>query len=175
MTAARACFGNAGFQATSVDQIAAEAGVSVGLLYRVFKSKMAMIEAIILEQIEQQIEQAFTVISAHAATEIDMSGLLKSVWAGPVDLAKMALMFEIAAEACRNPRLRQFVQTRRHELLSVLMERLVADGLDRPSAEQMFRKLELLGAVATGAAVQSLSNPDLTMTETVEAILGSAR
>src|SRR6185436_13388815 len=57
LEAARNCFASFGFQGTSVDRIAAEAGVSVGLLYRFFNSKAAMIEAIIIDEVEAQLEQ----------------------------------------------------------------------------------------------------------------------
>src|SRR5262245_26871268 len=116
LSAARTCFASAGFKATTVDDIAVEAGVSVGLLYRIFGSKTAIVEAIILEQVEEQITEAFEIIVASPKTGIDRAKVLRSFQDASLDMQKLALMFEMAAEACRNQPLREFMQSRRAEL-----------------------------------------------------------
>src|SRR5262245_33189341 len=102
LSAARTCFANAGFKATTVDDIAAEAGVSVGLLYRIFGSKTAIVEAIILEQVEAQIEAAFDLISNSPKSGIDRAKALSGFDDASLDFKQLALTFEMAAEACRN-------------------------------------------------------------------------
>jgi TetR/AcrR family transcriptional regulator, repressor for uid operon len=171
--AARSCFANAGFKATTVDDIAAEAGVSVGLLYRIFASKTAIIEAIILEQVEAQIAQAFDLISTSPKSGIDRAKVLKSFEGASLDFQQLALTFEIAAEACRNQKLREFMQSRRADLYANLMDRLIASGMDRKTAEEKFAELDLVGAIGSGAVIQGLASPKMSVSQTVKAVFKS--
>lgn len=50
IAAAAACFAEKGFNATSVREIATRAGISQGAMYTYFKSKDALIRAIVLEE-----------------------------------------------------------------------------------------------------------------------------
>jgi TetR/AcrR family transcriptional regulator, repressor for uid operon len=173
LSAARTCFANAGFKSTTVDDIAAEAGVSVGLLYRIFASKTAIIEAIILEQVEAQIAQAFELISTSPKSGIDRAKVLKSFEGAALDFQQLALTFEIAAEACRNQPLRAFMQSRRADLYADLMARLAAIGMDRKTAEQKFAELDLVGAVGSGAVIQGLTSQKMSVAQTVKAVFKS--
>lgn len=173
LNAARKCFANSGFKATTVDDIAAEAGVSVGLLYRIFGSKMAIVEAMILDQVEEQIAQAFEIISTSPKSGIDRARVLRSFEGASLDLQQLALTFEMAAEACRNQPLREFMQGRRADLQSKLIDRLTASGMDPKSAKRMFAELDLLGAVGSGAVIQSLASPKMTVLQTIEAMFRS--
>lgn len=169
LTAARTCFAQAGFKTTSVDDIAEEAGVSVGLLYRLFASKTAIIEAIIADQIEAQIAQAYEIIAASPNTGIDRAKVLRILGETSFDLQSLALTFEIAAEACRDPALRSFMQNRRATLYDQLIARLTRGGRSAKTAARMFAELEVIGAVASGAVIQSLSNPGRSVSEAIRA------
>jgi AcrR family transcriptional regulator len=173
LSAARTCFANSGFKATTVDDIAAEAGVSVGLLYRIFGSKTAIVEAIILEQVEAQIAEAFEIISTSPKSGIDRAKALKSFEGASLDLPQLALSFEMAAEACRNKPLREFMQSRRADLYSDLMDRLTATGMDRKTAEQKFTELDLIGAIGSGAVIQGLASAKMSVAQTVKAVFRS--
>lgn len=173
LSAARTCFANAGFKATTVDDIAAEAGVSVGLLYRIFGSKTAIVEAIILEQVEAQISDAFEIISTSPKSGLDRTKALKSFDGTSLDFQQLALMFEMAAEICRNPPLRAFMQSRRAELYTKLMERLGGTGMDKKTAERMFAELDLVGAVGSGAVIQGLTSPKMSVSRTVQSVFKS--
>jgi AcrR family transcriptional regulator len=173
LSAARTCFASSGFKATTVDDIAAEAGVSVGLLYRIFSSKTAIVEAIILEQVEAQIAEAFEIISTSPKSGIDRAKALRSFEGASLDLQQLALSFEMAAEACRNKPLREFMQTRRADLYAELMDRLTASGMDRKTAEQKFAELDLIGAIGSGAVIQGLASPKMTVSQTVKAVFRS--
>jgi AcrR family transcriptional regulator len=173
LNAARTCFASSGFKATTVDDIAADAGVSVGLLYRIFGSKTAIVEAIILEQVEAQIEEAFEIISASPKSGIDRAKALRSFENASLDLQPLALSFEMAAEACRNQPLRKFMQRRRAELYSTLMDRLTASGMDRKTAEQRFAELDLIGAIGSGAVIQGLASAKMSVAQTVRAVFQS--
>jgi AcrR family transcriptional regulator len=173
LSAARACFAASGFKATTVDDIAAEAGVSVGLLYRIFGAKTAIVEAIILEQVEEQIEAAFDLISTSPKSGIDRAKALAGFDDASLDFQQLALTFEMAAEICRNQTLREFMQARRAALHATVIERLAEAGLDRKTAEQKFAELDLIGAIASGAVIQGLASAKMSVAKTVDAALRS--
>lgn len=169
LEAARRCFTSIGFQAASVDRIAAEAGVSVGLLYRFFKSKGALIEAIVVEDAESQLIQFGALIDSSPPGNFDISHLVKDnlAQAAP-DRERMALMFEMAAELCRNPALQSFVQQRRAALKASLAEKLLERGLDRQQAARALESLDLAGAVASGLALHALMSGDVSLDQSLE-------
>lgn len=57
ITAARRCFRASGFHAASMSQIASEAVLSVGQIYRYFSNKDAIIEEMIRRIIDSRIEE----------------------------------------------------------------------------------------------------------------------
>ena len=57
ITAARRCFRASGFHAASMSQIASEAKLSVGQIYRYFSNKDAIIEEMIRRIIDSRIEE----------------------------------------------------------------------------------------------------------------------
>lgn len=173
MKAARTRFANSGIQATTVDHIAIEAGVSVGLLYKIFGSKAAIVEAIILEEVEDQVAEASRIISASPPSGIDRAAVLSGLKADALDLQKIALMFEMAAEACRNQSLRGFIQKRRVELRRSLIADLVGNGLESEMAEKMFAELEIIGAVVSGAIIQGVTSWDSTIRASIDLVLRS--
>src|SRR5437762_14020379 len=61
LEAALVCFAKHGFHQTSMHDISAEAGISVGLIYRYFENKEAVISAMAArhkEEIKQMLERA---------------------------------------------------------------------------------------------------------------------
>jgi AcrR family transcriptional regulator len=157
LLAAKRCFRTFGFQATTVDRIAAEAQVSVGLLYRFFDSKSAMVKAIILEDIEAQLEQAGIAIESSSAEAPETArAITKKLAESTVERERIALMLEIAAEVCRDPALRSFVQSKRAQVRDALVKKLESKGIGRKTAVQVLDKLEISSAIASGAAIHAL-------------------
>jgi AcrR family transcriptional regulator len=157
LQAARRCFRTYGFQATTVDRIAAEADVSVGLLYRFFDSKSAMIRAIILEDVEAQLEQAGIAIESSSGEAAETSrAITKKLAELAVERDRLALMLEIAAEVCRDPALRSFVQSKRSQVRDALVKKLESKGISRKTAVQMLERLEINSAIASGAAIHAM-------------------
>ena len=106
--AAVRCFLTRGFHQTSMQNIAAEAGLSMGLLYRYFENKDAIIEsAAELDRAESLIR-----ISAVASAK-DVAKALESLARAQIEAARapgyIALASEIAAEASRNKTIRNLV------------------------------------------------------------------
>lgn len=157
LQAAKRCFRTFGFQATTVDRIATEAQVSVGLLYRFFDSKSAMVKAIILEDIEAQLEQAGSAIESSSGEVPETSrAMAKKLTEATVERDRVALMLEIAAEVCRDPALRSFVQSKRLQVREALVKKLEGRGISRKTAVQMLERLEINSAIASGAAIHAL-------------------
>jgi len=101
--AAERAFVRHGFHAATMQQVAEEAGMSAGNLYRYFPSKEALVEGIcILDQRERT--AAFTALAASD----DILGVLETMLAEHVlnkPRHKMLMVLEIGAEAARNPRI----------------------------------------------------------------------
>jgi len=123
VAAATACFLEKGFHKTSVQDIAARAGLSMGLLYRYFPSKEAIIEA------------AATTAGREAREHIERFAQEKDLRAGFRRLAQalldvgsipgyQALLAEVHAESFRSPALRRLEQ---EDVRA--MQRAMADAL----------------------------------------------
>jgi AcrR family transcriptional regulator len=154
LEAAKRCFRSLGFQASTVDRIAAEAKVSVGLLYRFFASKSAIVEAIIVQEAEAQLQQATAAVENIPAAEIQASlAVANRMAANTFDRDRIALMLEIAAEVSRNPGLQSFVRSKYLQTKKVLAEKLVRKGMDKATAHRVVTRLELITAIASGAAL----------------------
>lgn len=161
LEAAKKSFRVHGLRATTVDMIAAEAEVSVGLLYRFFKSKSEMVETIIVEDVELQIEQVALALQDHLSSREQLLKLIAARLAeSSLDSERLALMFEIAAEICRNPALAQFVRKKRAELRSELAVRLEAGGLEDGQVSLLIQDVERASSIATGLAVHALIYSD---------------
>lgn len=92
INAARQCFRASGFHGASMSQIAAEARLSVGQIYRYFASKDAIIE----EMIRRIIDYRITQIEDKTQTE-RIPGILS--WRQTLSEDDDALMLEMAAES----------------------------------------------------------------------------
>lgn len=102
LCAALKCFVEEGFHAASMASIAAEARMSVGLIYRYFANKQAIVLAIV----ERQLEEKRTLIrQLHSSVQLT-DDLVKAfaAWCvpGPGSMS-IALFLEMSAEATRNP------------------------------------------------------------------------
>lgn len=144
-----------GLQGSTVDQIASAAGVSVGLLYRFFASKTAIIEAIVEQDIEIQLGRTAALLrEASQHPDALPEQLIEHLSNEKIDRENFALQFEIAAEVCRNPQLGAFMRARRTQLIAALAKDVPA-GNGAPLTERTLEKLDLAGAVASGLAMHA--------------------
>lgn len=156
MDAAKRRFGRVGFHSTRIGDIAEEAGVSVGLIYKYFEGKDALIEAIVQDDLEMQLEKLSAVIGAGAkslddAIERGMNGL-HAVLADP---DRTALMLEMGAEVIRNPKIRSVFLRAQDEISAKLLEQLESvaarHGIDR---EELIARGKVLSALSQGLGTQ---------------------
>jgi TetR/AcrR family transcriptional regulator, repressor for uid operon len=125
VSAAEQCFLKRGFHQTSMQNIASASGLSMGLLYRYFSNKEAIIDAV------AQRDQEATLA---AITGLPVDGDVIAAWVSLLisgsDLASAsdyaALASEILAEANRSPKIHKMLQANEAALASAIADKLAA-------------------------------------------------
>lgn len=117
ITAARRCFRQSGFHAASMSQIAAEAKLSVGQIYRYFSNKDAIIEEMIRRIIDHRIAEMEGKTQTHL-----MPHML--AWRETLSEDDDALMLEMSAEATRNPQVSAWLKTADERMFNNACEHL---------------------------------------------------
>ncbi len=116
--AAERAFVRHGFHAATMNQVAEEAGMSAGNLYRYFPSKEALVEGIcVLDQRERG--AAFHALAASG----DVLGTLETLLRDNLlnkPRHKAVMFLEVAAEAGRNPRIAEMMRTNDAEVIAGL-------------------------------------------------------
>ncbi|XTZ37830.1 TetR/AcrR family transcriptional regulator [Salmonella enterica] len=165
---ARRRFRASGFHAASMSQIATEAQLSVGQIYRYFASKDAIIEEMIRRIIDYRIAEMEDKTQTHHLPEV-------LAWRHTLSEDDDALMLEMAAESTRNPQVaammaeadaRMFENACNHlqsthphltpsrvrccvELMAVLMEgttfrRLTPQKCDPAQLQQLYQEISAM-------------------------------
>lgn len=111
LDAAYTCFSRNGFHNTSMQDVIAEAGLSVGAVYRYFKSKNELITAI-AESVLEGADEVFAGLSAHEpplplAEAMDRALDFADSQTGPRGALRIAI--QVWAESLRDPALAAFV------------------------------------------------------------------
>lgn len=130
LDAAEACFARNGFHRTTMNDVAAEAGMSAGNLYRYFANKEAIVTGL-TERDRELIAVDFEAIAAHPDFFAAFAALgRKHLIEEPRE--KTVLLMEIWSEAGRNPAIAE-----------------LCEGLDRAIKDDLLRMIA--GAQARGA------------------------
>jgi AcrR family transcriptional regulator len=129
LRAAIACFARNGFHRTTINDIAAEAGLSPGAIYKYFASKDEVIEAISVERHRRErewLKEATKATNPRGAILALAHSFIGGLSEGDTALDRRVgiLMW---SEALRNPRIRRLVREGVDEPLSVFRD-LVADA-----------------------------------------------
>jgi AcrR family transcriptional regulator len=160
LDAAIVCFAETGFHQTSMHDISAEAGISVGLIYRYFKNKDEVIAAIAAEhkkEIAQVLERARQAPTLLESLEI----LFTSHCCDDSPQTISAFVVDLFAEAGRNPQVaklvRDVVRTKAKGLTDLIARspesKTAAQGIDpRQIAEMIF-------AINDGTMMRSAVQP----------------
>ena len=164
--AAMVCFAKRGFHQTSMHDISAEAGISVGLIYRYFENKEAVIATMAdrhKKEIQDVLERARTAPSLLESLEI----LFTAHCCENSPKVQSAFVVDLYAEASRNPQVANLVRgvlTTAMEGLTDLIARApeAKSGHDLPPNKMA----ELIFAVGRGMLMRDvLQPPELTSTE----------
>lgn len=173
LDAAQRCFVAHGFHAASVSGIAAEAGISQGLMYRYFENKRAMILALI----ERQLGADQRSIGQMAPSSELVEGLLAcyQTWARgesisryDTAIASVALYAEITAEAQRDPMVAEVLRRHDKHTNQDICAWLRAHDQARGKAvdEAALRARTLLFRITVeGLAMRAVRDPDLSADE----------
>jgi len=160
LEAALVCFAKRGFHQASMHDISAEAGISVGLIYRYFENKEAVISAMVdchKKEISEMLERA-----RKAPTLLESLEILFTVHCCENEpRALSAFVVDLYAEASRNPRVADLVRG----VLTTAMDG-VTDLIARaPEAQHAANDLsprdlaELIFAVARGMMMFDVLRP----------------
>ena len=103
INAARKLFGTKGFHATTTAELATEAAVSVGQIYRHFDSKDDIVIAVAEHNARMGLAGFHTIFDAVERGELSTFEGLKTIAAKRLSDPDGGLFFEIVAESCRNP------------------------------------------------------------------------
>lgn len=160
LNAAIACFAKRGFHQTSMHDISGEAGISVGLIYRYFENKEAVISAMAdqhKKEIQQVLERARQAPSLFESLEI----LFTAHCCENSPKLLSAFVVDLYAEASRNPQIADLVR----DILATAMAG-VTDLIARsPEAKNLEHGLkpnelaELIFAVARGMLMRDVLQP----------------
>lgn len=153
VAAARACVLRHGFHAASMAQIAAEARMSVGQIYRYFPNKEAIIHAIVERIVTQRLAWI-----ASTGGQVDLAQVLASrlFTHDAAEMDDRALLLEVTAEATRNPAVAEMVRTadRRLHAQAVAMVRLDHPQLSEPEAAA---RVEFMAVLSEGTAFRRVT------------------
>jgi AcrR family transcriptional regulator len=164
LEAAAKVFAERGYQAASVDEIAAAAGLSKGAVYWNFSSKDELFHALLEERIDRQLEETAEFLRS-APTDRPIDPAVANRWEATLGRERelMLLSQELWARAVRDPELRARYAERQARLRDVL-----ADGLRtrvrRTGAPPFSTPAEDVAAaflaLANGLALQRLIDPE---------------
>lgn len=167
MQAAMACFAKCGFHQASMHDISAEAGISVGLIYRYFENKDAVISAMAdrhKQEIHEMLERARQAPTLLESLEI----LFTAHCCENEPRVVSAFVVDLYAEASRNPRVADLVR----DVLQTAMDGLVDLIARSPEAATAPHGLtpnelgELIFAVGRGMLMRdTLQPPEMTAAE----------
>jgi AcrR family transcriptional regulator len=101
--AAAACFTRAGFHQTTMQDICAEADMSPGAVYRYFRSKEEIIQAMCLRGHDEDAETIREVMAGRATTREVLEELVHIYFEGAESRELCALSIELLGETRRDP------------------------------------------------------------------------
>jgi len=154
VSAARNCVVRHGFHAASMGQIATEAHMSVGQIYRYFPSKEAIVHAIVERIVARRLEWMvdrekqvdFAAQFAHRS-HLEPCG---------EEHSERVLLLEITAEATRNPAVAEIVRAADRRLRGQAVE-LVRGDYPELSEEEAAARVEFVTVLSEGSAFRSVT------------------
>jgi len=161
LKAASACFRRYGFHAASMAQVAAEAGMSVGHIYRYFDGKEQIIAAIVRQDVDR--------ILATLTDIQNQPGDLRALFieraehgvADALNPEHAALMIEIRAEAARNPAIGKMVRDLDAEVEQQTRGMILKVTGSQLQGADLVARVEMFALIFHGMALRTVINPDI--------------
>jgi AcrR family transcriptional regulator len=164
LDAAVRVFARDGYSGTSIDRIAAEAGLSKGAVYWNFASKEELFFALLDERIDRRIRALFEV-GEDPAPEQPAEGQVSAALAAVLEQERelVVLFHEYSAMAVRDPRLRERYVQRNVMLRDGLARAFEArvEALDGSPAVDAQELATAVIALADGLSVERLTEPEV--------------
>ena len=160
LEAAILCFARSGFHETSMHDISAEAGISVGLIYRYFANKEAVISAMAdrhKKEIGEVLERARQAPTLLESLEI----LFTAHCCEDAPQVVSAFVVDLYAEASRNPHVADLVRDVLHTAMDGVTD-LIARAPEAESAAhglKPYELAELIFAVSRGMLMRDVLQP----------------
>lgn len=158
LNAAMVCFAKRGFHQASMHDISAEAGISVGLIYRYFENKEAVISAMAdrhKSEIHNLLERARQASSLLESLEV----LFTAHCCENSPQVTSAFVVDLFAEAARNPGVRQLVRDVRKTAMEGVTD-LITRSPEAKSHHLTPRELaDLIFAVNDGMLMRDILQP----------------
>jgi AcrR family transcriptional regulator len=133
VAAALELFGERGYAATKLEQVAERAGVTKGTIYLYFANKEALLKAVVRDSIVPALARGEETAAAHSGSAADLFRQLVRAWwevIGGTSLSGVPKL--MMAEATNFPELARFyhkeVVSRGHRLMGSVIERGIATG-----------------------------------------------
>ena len=170
LDAARTCLGERGYAATTISQIAAEAGVSRGLLHYYFESKEDLLAQVVRANLKTTLDLVTLMFTQSATAEGLAAGLTAAL---RTIVEENPVFFNLAFECWVIARQSPAVARELKDLYQQYRE-AVREGLANAAAQGVIAPalpLEVLAALLTGLAdglaLQLLIDPPLAADESV--------
>jgi AcrR family transcriptional regulator len=139
-------------------QIAAEAGMSVGHIYRYFENKEAIIAAIVEEDLQQARETIARITEDPAGLRAAMLASVDEGVAKMLDRADAALFLEVMAEAGRNANVAKSA-ARQHEAALECVRTLFPPDQQPAKPFTHDQAVDLLNLIFSGLRVRAIQDP----------------
>jgi AcrR family transcriptional regulator len=139
IAAALLVFAERGFRQTTLEEVAARAGVSKGTVYLYFDSKDALFKAVVETKVVTLLEAAEAAARTHGGTATELLiDVIERMWAAMSRTDMVCMGRLVQAEMAQFPEVRRFyfeqVIERHRRLLRAIAERGVAQGEFRREA-----------------------------------------
>jgi TetR/AcrR family transcriptional repressor of uid operon len=169
VASARRLFAERGFHRTAMADLAEDAQVSVGAIYRSFSSKSEIIRAIVQADTEETLGQLCADIDQVQRGAISGDAAVERMILDWVSKRSDALAHEIVAEGHRNPEVAEIVTAVCSQFREAFRQlaRILRPGLDATEIEGV---AELLLACLFGMGNRQFTGPSLDELETAAAV-----
>jgi AcrR family transcriptional regulator len=150
LEAAARLFGEKGFRATSVDDIAEAAGFSKGALYYNFETKDQLFEALVEEHIDVMVGGLEEALADVRTIEDKLAAVQHALASEERYKSGQRLWFEVLAQAMRDEKLRHTVG-RVYERMRTAIGELIAEQYRQAGARPPLPPRELATAIIAGS------------------------
>jgi AcrR family transcriptional regulator len=161
LDAAEVCFRRHGFHGASMAGVAAEAGMSVGHIYRYFENKEAIIAAFAERDLEDTVEQFARMREAPDGAVAAMIEGLEECVDQVANKQSASVYLEVMAEAARNPKIAKLASAHHQVTRSLLMSLFASGRGAEMSASQIEDLTEILQLFIAGLRVRAIHDPEI--------------